>query len=101
MPGAPVRIRLGVRGIGEREMYAAPVLSSGRTITGRPDQRMGELHPPTYVERPGVCRYGGCSHVDAERLAARWSSKRSPIGSAAAASTSSCVSEGSRQRRRT
>jgi hypothetical protein len=68
MLGAPVRVRLGVRGLGEREMYAPPVLGCGGTVGGGPDEWMGELDVPTHVEQPGVHRRGGCCRVDAELL---------------------------------
>jgi hypothetical protein len=68
MPGTPIRVRLGVRGLSEREMYAPPCLGSGCTVGSRPDERMGELDAPTHMEQPSIHRRGGCSQIDAERL---------------------------------
>ena len=68
MPGAPIRVRLAVRGLREREMCPPPVLGSGRTVGGGSDQWMGELHAPTHVQQPGIHRREGCSHIDVERL---------------------------------
>ena len=68
MPGAPVRILLGVRGLGKRQMYSPPVLGSGRTVSGGPDEWMRELHVPTHIEQPGVHRREGGSHIDVEHL---------------------------------
>ena len=68
VPGAPVRVRLGVGCFGEGAMDAVAVVGGGRAVGGGPDEWVRELDAPTYSEQTRVhCRVGR-SHVDAERL---------------------------------
>ena len=68
MPGAPIRIRLGVGCIGEGAMDAVPILGGGRAVGGGPDEWMRELDPPTYSEQTRVHSRVGRTHVNPERL---------------------------------
>ena len=68
VPGAPVRVRLGVGGVGEGAMDAVAILGGSRAVGGGSDEWMRELDAPTDREQPGVHRRVGRSHVDAEGL---------------------------------
>ena len=60
-------VRLGVGGFGEGTMHTAAVGGVGRPVGGRPDQRVGELHPPAHLNKPGVHRGSRRRHLDAQR----------------------------------
>ena len=101
VPRSPVRVGLGVGGIGERAMDAVAVLRRRRAVGGGSDERVRELDALTDREQSGVHR-GVDGRMSISRvLAAAWSRTGSPSGSAVAARTRSCVSGGSRWRRRT
>ena len=68
MPGAPVRVRLGIGCFGEGAMNGVAVLGGGRAVNRGPDEWMRELDPRTHSQQTGVdCRFS-CSHIDAECL---------------------------------
>jgi hypothetical protein len=68
VPGAPVRIRLGIGGLGEGAMDAVAVLGGGRVVGGGPDEWVRELDAPSYSEQTCVDRGVGRSYVEPERL---------------------------------
>ena len=66
VPGASIGIELGIRRLSQSSMDAMPVVHGGGAVAGGSDQRMGELHPYSDLEQPGVHRRGGGTHVDTE-----------------------------------
>jgi len=93
VPGAPVRVCHGIGCFGEGARDAVPVLGGGREVDRGPDEWMRGLDSPAYSEQTRVhCRSAAAMSTPSVS-AARWSSKGSPSGSAAAARTSSCASE--------
>jgi hypothetical protein len=66
MPGPPIRVPLGVGGLGQGAMHPVTVLGGRRAVGGGPDQRVGELHPPTYLEQPSIHRRGHSGQVEAQ-----------------------------------
>jgi hypothetical protein len=47
-------------------MHPVTVLGGRRAVGGGPDQRVGELHPPTYLEQPSIHRRGHSGQVEAQ-----------------------------------
>ena len=68
VPGAPIRVRVGVGGCGERPMHPVAVVGGCSTVSGGSYERVTELDTHTHLEEAGVRRRVGRGHVDAERL---------------------------------
>ena len=68
VPGAPIRVGLGVGGFGEGAVDAVAVVGRGRAVGGGADERVRELDARTDGEQAGVHRRADDGHVDPERL---------------------------------
>ena len=64
VPGTPVRIRVGIGGVGERPVCGAPVLGRRFLVDRRAEERMPERDAAAELEQPGADR--GTERVDAE-----------------------------------
>ena len=67
VPGAPVRVPLGVGCFGEGAMHTVAVVGRSRAVGGGADEWVRELDPPpAYLEQRGVDRGAGRGHLEAE-----------------------------------
>ena len=91
MPGAAIRVDLRIGGGRQRPVGSAPILGRRRPVDRRAQQRMaeGDARPELQQPRP----HGRAQRVDVEPSSAadRHSSAGSPVGSAAASSSSCWV----------
>ena len=68
MPGPPIRIRVRIRRLGQREVDSMTVLGRRRVVGGRPDERVGELDATADPEQPGVHGWLGGEHAETEAV---------------------------------
>jgi len=64
VPGTPVRIRVGIGGVGERPVCGAPLLGRRLLVDRRTEERMPERDAAAELEQPGADR--GTERVGAE-----------------------------------